>query len=107
MRRSPWRLAVVSLVCCLALAASGDDVCLVRLAVPSPLTTTLPLDDPNTDFQASVDAGVDLAQNPYQFIASCPAAPLLALFAVPSPLHVAPPSDAYPLHLAVATPIRC
>ena len=44
---------VVSLLSCLlVLAASGDDICMVRVVFPSALAGSgpLPLDDPNTDF---------------------------------------------------------
>jgi hypothetical protein len=43
---------LVLLSCLLTAAASGDDISLVRLILPSTLlgSESLPLDDPNTDF---------------------------------------------------------
>lgn len=49
MRHLFCRLAVIVLVCGLTVVASGDDVCLLRIAAPSLSMTDLPLDDPNTD----------------------------------------------------------
>jgi hypothetical protein len=48
--RSAFWLAMVG--CLLTVAASGDDFCLVRVALPTFASASipLPLDDPNSDF---------------------------------------------------------
>ena len=64
MARRRCSLGGVLFACWLALGASGDDFHLLRIAAPFlPLETPgdpLPLDDPNTDFTASDDAGGNL-----------------------------------------------
>ena len=60
-RRSSFGGAL--LACLLALGASGDDFLLLRAAapfLPGTPADPLPLDDPNTDFTASDDAGGNL-----------------------------------------------
>jgi hypothetical protein len=52
----PWRCVIISLVCGLTLAASGDDVCLLRIVPPSLPDQAVSLDDPNADFTASSDS---------------------------------------------------
>jgi hypothetical protein len=57
--------ASVLLSCLLTLAASGDDFCFARvvLSAPRAASSTLPLDDPNTDFVKQTDSWSSLASH--------------------------------------------
>ncbi len=60
----PWRGAILWLVCGLTLAASGDDVCLLRIVAPSLPAKTVSLDDPNADFTSSADTS-EIRRRPF------------------------------------------
>jgi hypothetical protein len=111
MTHSLCRWVVFSLVCGLTVVASGDDVCLLRIVVPSLPASEVPLslDDPNTDFTVTSDLTQDFSFALHQHQA--------AHFAQPASLN--PPAPVLP-HLQpiqgvespfclvlLATPLRC
>jgi hypothetical protein len=107
------RVAVALGMCLLVLVASGDDINLLRVAVPSASAAapmgSLPLDDGNTDFLESKegrDQRADLARavdtltaTPWTRAAVCSGFPRSCL---PSPARSSTPSlTPFP------TPLRC
>src|ERR1700730_1404730 len=61
-----YTLALQLLACVLTLAASGDDINLMRVALPAPFSQipigAIPLDDENTDFVRAEDGVSSLDQ---------------------------------------------
>jgi hypothetical protein len=103
-----WRYAVISLVCGLTLAASGDDVCLLRIVVPSLPAKAISLDDPNADFTISTDsAEIGFPTLPHQSVDDAPALLLLAMPSATSSLYPTFDSELFhPREIAI-TSLRC
>ena len=109
MAHSLCRWAVISLVCCLTLAASGDDVCIVRIALPSLFVGEPPssLDDPNTDFVISSKGGDHFTPAAHQPVDFASVELLFALTPDSSPLHMVFDAEPYPGTVRLAIPLRC
>lgn len=105
---SIFRLAIALCLCGLTLAASGDDVSLLGIMAPSLGTKALPLDDPNTDFTASIGSATkNTYQAPHIEMAAVPCAlPPLISAAAPSLLLCLEP--VLPLHCCIRSHfLRC
>ncbi|HWG45697.1 MAG TPA: hypothetical protein VN688_23250 [Gemmataceae bacterium] len=113
MTNPSGRLVVISLVCGLTLAASGDDVCLLRIVAPcfsvNALGGSLSVDDPNSDFTTSASSAkknviAALQHQPPDFSL---AVPLLAMALATSFLYPRPDADLFRHRDILALFLRC
>jgi hypothetical protein len=112
-KRSQMERLLPVLACWLTALASGDDVNLLRLLLPSFFSAgvVVPLDDPNADFYACCDSASCSAETRTQAddspLSAFPAAPLGALADSPCPLPLQLPGAVRSSRNSIGSPLLC
>jgi hypothetical protein len=107
-RHRTWFRALVTAACWLALFAGADDFNLARVVLPLPASapdSPLPLDDPNTDFTESSQAGGPTTAQPGRRGHPVSAGRKAAGKGPAAPVASSAPRT--PLRAGVNAPLRC